>query len=443
MRANLSLWFYSALTALAQPLLRRKLFRRSQAEPLYGQFVAERFGHYAHASQENWIWIHAVSLGETRTAGILLKTLRETFPGMKLLLTHGTATGREEGKKLLQAGDVQVWQPWDSAQAVNRFYQAFQPQVGLIMETEVWPHLIHGAHRFKVPLILVNARMSDKSMKQALRWPSLMCAAFKGLTGVFAQTKEDEKRLTTLGAKVLGVLGNLKFDAQPDVTQMALAQSWRKVMPRPVLMLASSREGEELLWLDAWQKYSQLNPNVSVDWLIVPRHPQRVAEVEALLQSRGLMVSRRSTWGDAGPEAQGPAQANALQASRILLGDSLGEMALYYSFARAALLGGSFENLGGQNLIEAAACACPVVMGPHTFNFLEAAQAAENSGAALRVANMEKAIEVACELVLNAHHQTELSNKAMQFAHSHGGATRRTALAVREVLDQIKGSAGR
>jgi 3-deoxy-D-manno-octulosonic-acid transferase len=132
-----------------------------------------------------------------------------------------------------------------------------------------------------------------------------------------------------------------------------------------------------------------------------------------------------------------------LQASRILLGDSLGEMALYYSFARAALLGGSFENLGGQNLIEAAACACPVVMGPHTFNFLEAAQAAENSGAALRVANMEKAIEVACELVLNAHHQTELSNKAMQFAHSHGGATRRTALAVREVLDQIKGSAGR
>jgi len=443
MRAKLSLWLYSLLMTLAQPLLRRKLFRRSEAEPLYGQFVEERFGHYANPSHDNWIWVHAVSLGETRTAGILLKTLRETFPGMKLLLTNGTATGREEGQKLLQAGDVQVWQPWDSAEAVSRFYQAFQPQVGLIMETEVWPNLVHGAHQFNVPLILVNARMSDKSMKQALRWPSLMCTAFKGLTGVFAQTKDDEKRLLNLGASVHGVLGNLKFDAHPDAAQMALAQTWRMAMTRPVLMLASSREGEERLWLEAWQNYCQINPNVQIDWLIVPRHPQRVVEVEELLQSSGLKVSRRSTWGTAGPEVHRQDPTSPLQASRILLGDSLGEMALYYSFAQVALLGGSFENLGGQNLIEAAACACPVVMGPHTFNFSEAAQAAEISGAALRVTHMEKAIEVACELVLNAHRQAEMASKAMQFAQSHGGATQRTALAVRDLLNQIKGSTGR
>jgi 3-deoxy-D-manno-octulosonic-acid transferase len=219
-----------------------------------------------------------------------------------------------------------------------------------MMETEVWPNLVNAAAKFNVPIFLVNARMSEKSLKQALRWPSLMCPAFNGLNAVFAQTKEDEKRLSKLGAKVWGVFGNLKFDAKPDPTQMLLAQHWRSNLHRPVIMLASSREGEEFLWLTAWQNYRQKNPQVLLDWLIVPRHPQRVAEVEELIQSQGLSVSRRSTWGEMGPAAiESPAtDANS---SRIFLGDSLGEMSLYYSFAQVALLGGSFENLGGQNLI--------------------------------------------------------------------------------------------
>lgn len=425
--------------SLAQVFLRRKLIRRSQAEPLYGQFVEERFGTYTNASHEDWIWIHAVSLGETRTAGILLKELRQTFPDMKLLLTNGTATGREEGQKLLQAGDIQVWQPWDSVDAVSRFYRAFQPRIGLMMETEVWPNLVNAAAKFNVPIFLVNARMSEKSLKQALRWPSLMCPAFNGLNAVFAQTKEDEKRLSKLGAKVWGVFGNLKFDAKPDPTQMLLAQHWRSNLHRPVIMLASSREGEEFLWLTAWQNYRQKNPQVLLDWLIVPRHPQRVAEVEELIQSQGLSVSRRSTWGEMGPAAT-ESPATDANSSRIFLGDSLGEMSLYYSFAQVALLGGSFENLGGQNLIEAAACACPVVMGPHTFNFSEAARAAERSGAALRVANMEEAIAAACQLAMNQQHQAEHADKARQFALAHGGATQHTALAVREHLNQIKDS---
>lgn len=425
--------------SLAQVFLRRKLIRRSQAEPLYGQFVEERFGTYTNASHEDWIWIHAVSLGETRTAGILLKELRQTFPDMKLLLTNGTATGREEGQKLLQAGDIQVWQPWDSVEAVSQFYRAFQPRIGLMMETEVWPNLVNAAANFNVPIFLVNARMSEKSLTQALRWPSLMCPAFNGLNAVFAQTKEDEKRLSKLSAKVWGVFGNLKFDAKPDPTQMLLAQHWRSNLHRPVIMLASSREGEELLWLTAWQNYRQKNPQVLLDWLIVPRHPQRVAEVEELIQSQGLSVSRRSTWGDMGPAAP-ESPATDANLSCIFLGDSLGEMSLYYSFAQVALLGGSFENLGGQNLIEAAACACPVVMGPHTFNFSEAARAAERSGAALRVANMEEAIAAACLLAMNPQHQAEHADKASLFAKAHGGATQRTALAVREHLNQIKDS---
>jgi 3-deoxy-D-manno-octulosonic-acid transferase len=264
-----------------------------------------------------------------------------------------------------------------------------------------------------------------------------MCPAFKGLSAVLAQTQSDAERLTHLSAHVSGVFGNLKFDAKPDEPQIRLAQHWRSFLQRPVLMLASSREGEEAQWLQAWQNFCQKNPQVQVNWLIVPRHPQRVTEVEALIQSKAGQVSRRSTWGPDGP---GDASQTDAAQGEIFLGDSLGEMALYYSFANVALLGGSFEKLGGQNLIEAAACGCPIVMGPHTFNFADAALAAEDSGAALRVANMEAAVEAACNLALSSEKQADLAKKAKQFALSHGGATQRTAMAVQDCLSALKDS---
>lgn len=427
-KTALSLWVYSTLMHWAKPLLRRKLQRRAKAEPLYGQCVEERFGYYTSASRGQWVWVHAVSLGETRTAGILIKGLRAQFPGIKLLLTHGTATGREEGQKLLQAGDVQVWQPWDSPDVVTRFFEAFQPSVGLVLETEVWPNWVRCAQQFKIPLVLVNARFSQKSLRQALRWPSLMQPAYAGLRAVLAQTKDDADRLQTLGARIEAITGNLKFDATPDAAQVSLGQAWREHLARPVLMLASSREGEELSWLSAWQSYLKAAPSSSVQWLIVPRHPQRVNEVAQLLVSQGFEVSRRSSWR---------LQSDILTSTPsgkpvILLGDSLGEMALYYSFADVALLGGSFEPLGGQNLIEAAACACPIVMGPHTFNFAEASQSAQAAGAAMRAENMALALEMAVALAQDAQLLKTQSDNAKKFASAHGGATLRTTEAVRE-----------
>ena len=429
MISSLSLWLYAVFMRLAQPLLRRKLHNRAQAEPLYGQFIEERFGHYSQSSRQDWIWIHAVSLGETRTAAILLQGLRQALPGMKLLLTNGTATGREEGRKLLQDGDLQVWQPWDSPEVLDRFFSAFKPKLGLLLETEVWPLLVQGAQVHGVPLMLVNARMSDKSMLKAQRWPSLMQPAYAGLSAVCAQAQDDAIRLKALGAKVQGIFGNLKFDAKPDAVQLALGQSWRQQLTAPVVMLASSREGEESAWLAAWQTFILQRSDVHVHWLIVPRHPQRVAEVESLLLSGGLRVSRRSTWGQEGPTHPTPV---------VLLGDSLGEMALYYSLSDVALLGGSFEKLGGQNLIEAAACACPIVMGPHTFNFAEASEAAQASGAAQRASDMAEAVRLAVETVQSKQAQQMRSNHAVQFAQQHGGATERTVLAVRELLNSIK-----
>jgi 3-deoxy-D-manno-octulosonic-acid transferase len=430
-----SLWLYGVIMRLAQALLRRKLRKRAQAEPLYGQYIEERFGYYKQSACNDWIWIHAVSLGETRTAGILLQGLRQAMPHMKLLLTNGTATGREEGLKLLQEGDIQVWQAWDSPEVVERFLTAFKPRIGLLLETEVWPQLIHNAQEKGIPIMLINARMSEKSLHQAERWASLMKPAFAGLSAVCAQAPDDAMRLKSLGASVTGIFGNLKFDAKPDASQVAMGRAWREQLSAPVVMLASSREGEEAMWLAAWQTFNKQHPELQIHWLIVPRHPQRVSEVESLITSSGLRVSRRSTWSQETLFSAALLKETAQDSSVILLGDSLGEMALYYSLADAALLGGSFEKLGGQNLIEAAACACPIVMGPHTFNFAEASQAAESAGAAQRASDMAEAMKLAVDTVQNRPLQKQKSANAFQFAQQHGGATQRT---VQAVLAQLK-----
>jgi 3-deoxy-D-manno-octulosonic-acid transferase len=430
-----SLWLYGVIMRLAQALLRRKLRKRAQAEPLYGQYIEERFGYYKQSACNDWIWIHAVSLGETRTAGILLQGLRQAMPHMKLLLTNGTATGREEGLKLLQEGDIQVWQAWDSPEVVERFLTAFKPRIGLLLETEVWPQLIHKAQEKGIPIMLINARMSEKSLHQAERWASLMKPAFAGLSAVCAQAPDDAMRLKSLGASVTGIFGNLKFDAKPDASQVAMGRAWREQLSAPVVMLASSREGEEAMWLAAWQTFNKQHPELQIHWLIVPRHPQRVSEVESLITSSGLRVSRRSTWSQEALFSAALLNETAQDSSVILLGDSLGEMALYYSLADAALLGGSFEKLGGQNLIEAAACACPIVMGPHTFNFAEASQAAETAGAAQRASDMAAAMKLAVDTVQNRPLQKQKSANAFQFAQQHGGATQRT---VQAVLAQLK-----
>jgi 3-deoxy-D-manno-octulosonic-acid transferase len=447
--ANAALWLYSALTWAAQPLLRRKLHRRAVAEPGYGRAIGERFGRYTPACDSlapassasappRWVWVHAVSLGETRAAAILLAALRRQMPGMRLLLTHGTATGRAEGEKLLQPGDVQVWQPWDTPAAVARFLRQFRPAIGILMETEVWPNLVAGCRQHGIPLVLANARFNEKSLRKALRLSALARPAYSALAAVWAQTGADAERLRAIGAPVRGVFGNLKFDLVPDAAQIAQGRAWRGQSARPVVMLASSREGEEAMWLENFKQYrpevlaqtahSAIKTEASkVQWLIVPRHPQRFDEVAQLLHNAGLRVSRRSRWEGA-PE---PAD--------VWLGDSLGEMALYYGLADVALLGGSFAPLGGQNLIEAAACGCPVVLGPHTFNFAEAADLACAAGAAQRVADLGQGMDAACTLALDAQRLAAAQNTATQFASAHRGAAQATAAAVAHIVGGCAG----
>ena len=348
MQRSFLLRLYGAATRLAQPLLRRKLARRAVAEPGYAHAVEERFGHYDPSlSGRDWCWVHAVSLGEARAAAILVAELRAQAPGIRVLLTNGTATGREEGAKLLREGDLQVWQPWDAPDAVSRFLDRFAPRIGVLMETEVWPELTAACAERGIPLVLANARLNEKSLASAERLGWLARPAYSALAAVWAQTEADAHRLVSLGARVEGVFGNLKFDAAPDARQLANAQALRPQLPRPVVMFASSRAGEERQLLEILKRFwaeapvhpaqvaiksgaNQVAARVAdVQWMIVPRHPQRFDEVAALAESLGFGVARRST-------------AGAPREAEIWLGDSLGEMALYYGLADVALLGGSF-----------------------------------------------------------------------------------------------------
>ena len=438
---------YSWVMWLAQPFMRARLMRRGVQEPGYLVAMEERLGHYAQANAPStgYLWIHAVSLGETRAAAILIASLRERFPDIRLLLTHGTATGHAEGKKLLRAGDVQAWQPWDTPVAVRRFLLHFKPSLGILIETEVWPNLSAMCQRMAVPLVLANARLSEKSLLTSLRLAWLARPAYKTLTAVWAQTGADAARLSKLGANVQGVFGNVKFDATPDAAQLAQGQRWRSRQSRPVVLFAISREGEEAMLLDGLNhrlqdamKSDRVNQPpgaaeaaAAIQWLIVPRHPQRFDEVAALIVSKGFGVSRRSAWRDGPDQVADPARPV------IWLGDSLGEMALYYGMADAALLGGSFAKLGGQNLIEAAACGCPIVMGPYTYNFSQAAELAEAAGAAKRVVDMAQGLQVVSEAVQDTETIQIARDNTKRFATAHRGAAGKLTTAIGNLLAKL------
>jgi len=401
------------LLRLLLPLIFVRLWWRGRREPGYRKAWRERLG-FGATSPPGAVWVHAVSLGETRAAAALVDALRARVPAVRLLLTHGTATGREAGRALLRAGDHQCWLPYDTPGATRRFLQRHRPAVGVLMETEVWPQLILQAHAAGVPMVLANARLSERSARKGARLSALIAPAARALDLVLAQTRDDAARLSAAGAREVDVIGNLKFDMAPDAALVARGRQWRQALGRAVVMMASSREGEEQPLLQAWLAQPVPRPLL----LLVPRHPQRFDAVAQIVRDAGAILARRSQWTDTPPAAA--------HAADVWLGDSLGEMPLYYAASDVALLGGSFAPLGGQNLIEAAACACPVVMGPHTFNFEQAADNAVAERAALRVAGIDEGVARAIELTRDALH-AQWSERAAAFAQMHKGAARRMA----------------
>jgi 3-deoxy-D-manno-octulosonic-acid transferase len=334
-----------------------------------------------------------------------------------MLLTHMTPTGRAAGESLYGNRVLRAYLPYDTPAATARFLQHFSPQIGLLMETEIWPNLIRACRERQIPLLLINARLSERSARRYARVRGFAREVLNELSGIAAQTEADANRFTAIGANEVAVIGNLKFDIDPPFQQVALGEALRSAVGgRPVMLAASTREDEEHLVLDALALAAV--PRILM--IFVPRHPQRFDEVARLFDARGLRWQRRS---ELGPTPRAGAVAEQTQ---ILLGDSLGEMFAYYRSADLAFVGGSLVNWGGHNLIEACAVGTPVLVGPYTMNFAEATELAIADGAARRVSNSVQLGTAIRELLDDTAQRDAMRIAAKTYASRYRGATART-----------------
>jgi 3-deoxy-D-manno-octulosonic-acid transferase len=387
---------YTIALRLALPLILLRLWWRSRREPGYLEGIEERFGFYSGSRPEKVVWVHAVSVGEARAAAPLVRALKEALADHAVVMTGTTAAGRETIKQVYGESVIPTFLPYDYPESVRSFLERFRPTLGILMETEIWPNLLAACTTYGVPVMLANARMSEKSARGYRRWRSLMAPAIRNLAAVCAQSEADAARLRALGAPRVEVTGNLKFDVTLDAAQLAAGRQWKAKVGRPVLLLASTREGEERLLL------SELPMGPSFLTVVVPRHPQRFDEVAQLADARR---SRSET-----PKS-------------IYLGDTMGEMAFYYGAADVAVIGGSLLPLGGQNLIEALAAGVPVIVGPSMFNFAEATRLALEAGAAVQVADAQAALRIAVELLGDKGKREEMGRAGTKLCEAHRGAT--------------------
>jgi 3-deoxy-D-manno-octulosonic-acid transferase len=401
---------YSLLLYLAAPLLLLRLLWRGRRQRAYLRHIPERFGFYADAGKHRYIWLHAVSVGETRAVEPLVRALQAHYPQHRILLTHMTPTGRETGVSLFGDSVTRCYLPYDYPGATRRFLEHFRPEAGLLIETEVWPNLIAAGVRCGIPLHLINARLSERSLRGYRKVGALACDALRGFSLIAAQTEADATRLLALKAARVVVTGNLKFDVDPPAQQVATGVELKRTLgSRPMLLAASTREGEEELLLDGVRR-SGLHGALLI---IVPRHPQRFDAVATMVAERGLHMQRRS--------AGGPVDA----ATDVLLGDTMGEMFMYYAACDVVLMGGSFLSYGAHSLIEPCAAGKPVIIGSSTYNFAEATDAAVAAGAALRVDDMERGLAAALELASDTGGCRRMGDSGLAFTAAHRGAVKR------------------
>ena len=409
---------YTLLLWLAVPLVVSKLWLRGLREPGYARNRWERFGRYDCAVSGPVIWVHAVSVGEVRASVPLIGALRLAYPKHTFLVTCMTAAGREAIDQVFGASVLAAYLPYDYPFAVRRFLQHFRPQLGILMETEVWINLLAACRRERFPVMLANGRMSSRSARGYRRLASLTRPAFESLAVVCAQSEPEATRFAALGAHHVQVTGNLKFDVDPDPMLVEAGVALKSALQgRKVLVLASTREGEERLLLRAFER--RLPEALLL--VVIPRHPQRFDEVAGVIAEMGWRFARRS-------------RNEPLAGVRVLLGDTMGEMALYYAAADVAVIGGSFLPLGGQNLIEANAIGTPVVIGPHAHNFSEIVRLATEAGAAIQVANVTAAVNTALELLENPERRVAMGRAGKLLCAGHRGATARHIAAVKALL---------
>lgn len=411
---------YSTAWLFALPFLFLYLVWRALRQPDYLRHWRERLGWGPRRGARPRILVHAVSVGETRAAEPLVKALLARYPEHEILLSHITPTGRATGRELFAKRVTQTYLAYDFPPLLRLFLARTQPSLCVVMETEIWPNLFAACARLGIPVLLVNARLSEKSARGYRRIARLVRPALASLDTIAAQTADDAARLAALGGGHIEVTGNVKFDVTPPEDTVQKAEALRRLFAgRFVFLAASTRDGEEALLLDALQRFG-LEEALLV---IVPRHPERFEEVARMIGQRGLPWARRG------------APDMATEHIRVFLGDSMGELAAYYAAADLAYVGGSLLPFGGQNLIEAAAAGCPALIGPHTWNFLDAADQAVAAGCARRVRDVDDLVSAVAELRRSPERRAAMAAAGLRFSAANRGATRRVMALIEAALD--------
>ena len=415
--------FYTLLFYLLLPFLLLRLWWRGRKAPGYRRHWAQRLG-LGPVLDRPVIWIHAVSVGETVAITPLVERLLQRYPGHRILLTNMTPTGAEQVRQRFGDRVEQRFCPWDLPLALRAFLRRTRPALCIIVETELWPNLVAQCARAGVPVLLANARLSARSARGYDRFAALTRPMLRQLSLVAAQGQADAERFAALGMprERIEVTGSIKFDLQPDAGMVRDGQALRQQLgqERPVLIGASTHAGEDEILLQAWQALRRGRPDLVL--ILVPRHPERFESVARLCAEYSPHLVRRS-------EGQSPDGK-----TEILLGDTMGELMLFYAAADIAVVGGSFSGTGGHNPLEPAALGLPVVMGPDCFNFQQITDALTAAGGLRRVADAAALQRTLEELLTDTQARQGMGKAAEGFVAANKGALDRLEQAVARLL---------
>jgi len=414
--------FYNLIFTLAIPFILIRMWLRGASNPGYRQRWAERFGLAAIAGvKANGILVHTVSVGETLAAVPMVRGIQQQFPDKHITITTTTPTGSDQVLRIykaeIAAGTIShCYLPYDLPWLMALFLRKVNPSLAIIMETELWPNFIRRCNQLKVPVLLANARLSERSAKGYRKLAALTAPMLNGLSLVAAQHRDDGRRFIELGLdeQKVDVTGSIKFDisvpADSEQQGIKLRQQWGD--ERPVLLLGSSHEGEDDLILDCYQQLVKQYPDLIL--VLVPRHPERFDSVAAIVLNRELELIRRSE----------SLQKGALQPNyktQVYLADTMGEMMLLQAAADICIIGGSFIEHGGHNPLEACALGKTVVMGPSDFNFAAISEQLRHEGAMQQCQSNELAACVA-QLFAKPAMRTEMGAAAQRVVAENQGA---------------------
>ncbi len=408
-------WLYTLLIYLTTPLLFVLLAILGLRNRAWLQHWPQRFGYFTPPHKTGGIVVHAVSVGEVNVASTLVKALLQRFPELPLCLTTFTPTGSDRAWDLFHDDVFHLYVPLDLRGAVNRFFDHVQPRLLIIMETEIWPNLYFEAKQRDIPILIANARISERSIRAYSRFRRLTAATLHAVS-IAAQSKSDASRLIEIGADEaqIEVTGNLKFDLElpTDLLEQGeeIRQSWGT--ERPVLLAGSTHEGEEKPVLEAFRQLLKRFPQALL--VLAPRHPERFSRASRLARTCGFTVCLHSEYADCPPGAQ------------CFIVYAMGELLRYYAACDVAFVGGSLEPIGGHNTLEPAALAKPVLFGPHTFNFEEISNQLLHAGAAIRVHHARDLERVATRLFRQPELRHQMGHAGLELVKSGKGALEQT-----------------